>query len=145
MIHRPHVDWFALAPANALLAVTGLALLTAVLVPRPARRTTAAALCALGYAVAFGFAVALYARSAHGHGVVANAFRRDRFAELAQMIVAGAGLLATGISLRERMRDFLTKRPELTAFIHNPGELGHGGRRLAAVLNERNLRRVLAT
>src|SRR5439155_20701295 len=47
--------------------------------------------------------------------------------------------------LRERMRDFLTKRPELTAFIHNPGELGHGGRRLAAVLNERNLRRVLAT
>src|SRR5216117_2401381 len=34
--------------------------------------------------------------------------------------------------LRERMRDFLTKRPELTAFIHNPGELGHGGRRLAA-------------
>ena len=105
MIHRPHVDWFALAPVNALLAVAGLALLTAVLVPRPARRTTAAALCALGYAVAFGFAVALYARSAHGHGVVANTFRRDRFAELAQMIVAGAGLLATGISLRERMRD----------------------------------------
>jgi NADH-quinone oxidoreductase subunit N len=105
VIPRPHVDWFALAPVNALLAVAGLALLSAVLIPRPARRTTAATLCATGYAVAFGFAIALYVRSAHGHAVVANAFDRDRFAQLAQMIVAGAGLLATGISLRERMRD----------------------------------------
>jgi NADH-quinone oxidoreductase subunit N len=105
MIQRPHIDWFALAPVNALLAAAAIALLAAVLVPRRARRTTAATVCALGYAVAFGFAVALYVRSAHGHGVVADAIRRDRFAELAQMIVAGAGVLATGISFRERMRD----------------------------------------
>jgi NADH-quinone oxidoreductase subunit N len=105
MIHRPHVDWFALAPVNALLAAAGIALLTAVLVPRGARRGAAAALCALGYAVALGFASALYVRSGHGTGVVADAIRRDRFAELAQLIVAGAGLLATGISFRERMRD----------------------------------------
>src|SRR6266700_6897456 len=51
------------------------------------------------------FALALYARSGHGHGVVADAMRRDRLAELTQIIVAGSGLLATGISLRERMRD----------------------------------------
>jgi NADH-quinone oxidoreductase subunit N len=105
MIHRPHVDWFLLAPVNALLAAAAIALLAAVLVPRRARRTTGAAVCALGYAVAFGFAIALYIRSGHGHGVVADAVRRDRFAELAQMILAGAGLLATGISFRERMRD----------------------------------------
>ncbi|TML18604.1 MAG: NADH-quinone oxidoreductase subunit N [Actinobacteria bacterium] len=105
MIQRPHIDWFALAPVNALLAAAAIALLAAVLVPRRARRTTAATVCALGYAVAFGFAIALYVRSAHGHGVVADAIRRDRFAELAQMIVAGAGVLATGISFRERMRD----------------------------------------
>ncbi|MFY9577755.1 MAG: NADH-quinone oxidoreductase subunit N [Gaiellaceae bacterium] len=105
MIARPHIDWFALAPVNALLAAAAIALLAAVLVPRRARRTTAATVCALGYAVAFGFAIALYVRSAHGQGVVADAIRRDRFAELAQMIVAGAGLLATGISFRERMRD----------------------------------------
>jgi NADH-quinone oxidoreductase subunit N len=105
VIHRPHIDWFALTPVNALLAAAALALLAAVLVPRPARRTTAALLCALGYAVAFGFAIALYARSAHGIGVVADAFRRDRFAQLAQLIVAGSGLVTVGISVRERMRD----------------------------------------
>ena len=105
MIHRPHVDWFALAPVNALLLAAGLALLCAVLVPRRARKPVAAALCATGYAVAFAFAVALYVRSAHGHGIVADAIRRDRLAELATMIVAGTGLLAAGISYSERARE----------------------------------------
>jgi len=105
MIHRPHVDWFALAPIDALLAAAAIALLAAVLVPRRTRRTTGAAVCALGYATAFGFAIALYVRSPHGTGVVADALHRDRFTALAQIFVAGAGLLATGVSLRERMRD----------------------------------------
>jgi hypothetical protein len=47
--------------------------------------------------------------------------------------------------LRQRFRAFLEARPELTAFIHDPAKLGHAGRRLAAVLNETRLRRVLAT
>jgi NADH-quinone oxidoreductase subunit N len=105
MIQRPHVDWFALAPVNALLLATGLALLCAVLVPRPWRRGVAASVCALGYAAAFGFAIALYVRSAHGHGVVADAFRRDRLAELATMVVAGAGLLTVALSYRDRARE----------------------------------------
>jgi NADH-quinone oxidoreductase subunit N len=102
MIHRPHVDWFALAPMNALLLAAALALLCAVLVPRPRQKSAAAFICAVGYAVAFGFAVALYVRSAHGHGVVANAFDRDRLTELATMLVAGTGLLAVGVSYDER-------------------------------------------
>ena len=105
MIQRPHVDWFALAPVNALLLATGLALLCAVLVPRPWRRGVAASVCALGYAAAFGFAIALYVRSAHGHGVVADAFRRDRLAELATMVVAGSGLLTVALSYRDRARE----------------------------------------
>ena len=105
MIHRPHVDWFALAPVNGLLLTAGVLLLCAVLVPRSWRKEASAALCAVGYAVAFGFAVALYVRSAHGHGVVADALRRDRFAELATMIVAGSGLLTVGISYRQRARE----------------------------------------
>ena len=105
MIPRPHVDWFALAPINALLAAAAIALLAAVLVPRRARRTFTALVCALGYTVAFGFAIALYVRSGHGHGVIADSMRRDRFAELAQMIVAGTGILAVGVSVRERMTD----------------------------------------
>jgi NADH-quinone oxidoreductase subunit N len=105
VIPRPHVDWFALAPVNALLLATGVALVCAVLVPRSWRKPVSATVCALGYAAAFGFAVALYVRSANGHGVVANAFVRDRFAELATMIVAGSGLVAAAISYRERWRE----------------------------------------
>jgi NADH-quinone oxidoreductase subunit N len=105
VIDRPSVDWFALAPTNALLAAAGIALLTAVLVPRRSRRPTAAVLCALGYAVSLGFAIAVYARSADGTGVIADAIRRDRWAAFAQIIVAGTGLLATAISYRQRSRD----------------------------------------
>jgi len=105
VIPRPHVDWFALAPVNALLLATGIALLCAVLVPRRWRKGVAATVCALGYAVAFGFAVALYVKSAHGHGVVADAFRRDRLAQLATMILAGSGLLTIGLSYGGRDRD----------------------------------------
>ena len=47
--------------------------------------------------------------------------------------------------LRERFGKFLDARPELRAFIHDPLEQGYRGRRLAAVLNEANLHRVLAT
>ena len=44
-----------------------------------------------------------------------------------------------------RFRRFLEARPELMAFIHDPGKPGCAGRRLASVLNETRLRRVLAT
>jgi hypothetical protein len=46
---------------------------------------------------------------------------------------------------RERLRRFLEARPELRAFIHDPVKLGYADRRLAAVLDETRLRRVLAT
>jgi NADH-quinone oxidoreductase subunit N len=75
-----------------------------VLVPRAWRKPTAAVLCGLGYAAAFGLAIALYVRSAQADGVVVDALRRDRLAELATIIVAGSGLLATAISYRERWR-----------------------------------------
>jgi NADH-quinone oxidoreductase subunit N len=105
MIPRPHVDWFALAPVNSLLVAAGVALLCAVLVPRRWRKGTAGVVCALGYAVSFGFAVALYARSPEAHAVVANAFDRDRLAALATMIIAGTGLLTTAVAYRERARE----------------------------------------
>ena len=105
MIHGPHIDWFALAGVNSLLAASALALLSAVLVPGPLRRPVAASLCALGYATAIGFSIALYVKSPHGHGVVVDAFRRDRLAQFAGIILAGSGLLATAVSYRERMRE----------------------------------------
>jgi hypothetical protein len=45
----------------------------------------------------------------------------------------------------QRLRKFLEARPELRAFIHDPVQLGCGGRRLASILNEAKLRRVLTT
>ena len=46
--------------------------------------------------------------------------------------------------LRRRFHKFLDPRHELTAFIHDPSKPGKAGRRLGAILNETNLRRVLA-
>jgi len=43
----------------------------------------------------------------------------------------------------ERFRRFLEARPELTLFIHDPAKPGVDGRRMASVLNETKLRRVL--
>ena len=105
MIDRPHIDWFALGPVNSLLLAAALALLCAVLVPRAWRKSAAATLCGLGYALALGLAIALYVRSAQANGVVADALRRDRLAELAAIIVAGSGLLTAAISYRERWRE----------------------------------------
>ncbi|HXJ82124.1 MAG TPA: glucosidase [Candidatus Methylomirabilis sp.] len=47
--------------------------------------------------------------------------------------------------LRERLRRFIDARQELRTFMHDPIGVGHAGRRLAAVLDERKLRRVLST
>jgi hypothetical protein len=46
--------------------------------------------------------------------------------------------------LGPRVRRFLDARPELTAFIHDPTREGQAGRRLAAIMDEGKLRRVLA-
>ena len=42
------------------------------------------------------------------------------------------------------MRAFLEARPALRSFIHDPAQVGERGRRLAAILDETKLRRVLA-
>jgi NADH-quinone oxidoreductase subunit N len=101
----PHIDWFAISPPLALLGAGSVNLLVAVLVPRQDRRVVAAIVCALGFAGAFVTAAVLFDQSAGGHGVIADAIQRDRLGALATMIVAGAGLLAIGVSFREPMAD----------------------------------------
>jgi len=44
----------------------------------------------------------------------------------------------------QRFARFLEARPELTVYIHDPAKPGLGGRRLASILNETKLRRVLS-
>ncbi|HZX94105.1 MAG TPA: glucosidase, partial [Myxococcales bacterium] len=53
-------------------------------------------------------------------------------------------LLKKNPELQKRLRDFLNARPELSKAIHDPSKPGVAGRRLASVLDETRLRRVLA-
>jgi hypothetical protein len=53
-------------------------------------------------------------------------------------------LAAKNPELIDRLRWFLSNRPELYETIHDPMKLGVGGRRLGSILNENKLRRVLA-
>jgi NADH-quinone oxidoreductase subunit N len=101
----PHIDWLAIAAPLSLLAAGGVALLGAVLTPRSWRRVFGASFCILGFVAAIVFAAILYAHSADGHGVIGGAIQRDRLAALAQMIVAGGGLLAIGTAYSEPMAD----------------------------------------
>jgi NADH-quinone oxidoreductase subunit N len=103
-IPRPHVDWFALAPSLAPLAAAGVCLMVAVLVPARGRRAAAALAAAGGFVAAFVLAALLYDRSTSGTSVIAEAIRRDRFAALAALIVAGVGLVAVAVSYSERTR-----------------------------------------
>ena len=102
---RPPIDWFALSPVLAPLGAAGLALLAAVLVPAPLRRTTAAVLTALGYLGAIVAAVWLYVDSPRGHLVIATAFYRDRWTALAAVIVAAIGVAGVGVSWSQRLSD----------------------------------------
>jgi NADH-quinone oxidoreductase subunit N len=98
VIAKPAVDWFAISPSLALLGAAGVALLGAVFVPRSVVRIFSAVACALGFVGAGVAAGLLYWKSPEATYEVADAIRRDRFGALAQLIVAGAGLLAVGIS-----------------------------------------------
>jgi NADH-quinone oxidoreductase subunit N len=104
MIDKPSVDWFALSPELALLAAAGVALLGAVIFPRSWIRPLGALACALGFAGAFVAAALLFWKSGEPSGEVADAIRRDRLGAMAQMIVAGCGVLAVGISYSSRRR-----------------------------------------
>jgi NADH-quinone oxidoreductase subunit N len=100
----PKVDWFALSPSLALLVGGGVALLTAVLVPRWARAPLAAFAAACGFAGAFVAAALLFWKTPEAQTLLADSMRRDRFGAFAQLIIAGAGLLTIGISYSRHSR-----------------------------------------
>jgi NADH-quinone oxidoreductase subunit N len=101
---KPVVDWFALSPALALLGASGVALLGSVFVPRRAVLVFSAIACALGFLGAGVAAALLYWKSPEATYEVAEAIRRDRFGTLAQLVIAGSGFLAVGISFAQRTR-----------------------------------------
>jgi NADH-quinone oxidoreductase subunit N len=94
---NPAIDWAALSPILILLGGAAVVLLVGIFLPRGGRRgfsafVSAGALIAAGVAAGWLFAV-----DDTASGVVADALRRDRLAELAQVLLAGSGLLAVGV------------------------------------------------
>jgi hypothetical protein len=62
---------------------------------------------------------------------------------LCAVTVFDGRIVARYPELGQRMRKFLEARPELRKAIHDPAKLGHANRRLASILDEARLRRVL--
>jgi NADH-quinone oxidoreductase subunit N len=94
-LNTPSIDWFGLSPILALTGASFLALLCAVLVPRPVRRLAASAQAIVGFTAGLVLAIWLYVDSADGHTIVAGAFYRDRWTMLGQIILCAVGLVTT--------------------------------------------------
>ena len=104
-IATPHVDWLALSPALALLGASGVALLGAVLVPAWFRHGFSAVTTGAGFVTAGVLAGFVYDRSAQPNVLIADSMTRDRWAALAQIIVAGAGAVAVLVAWGAKRRD----------------------------------------
>jgi len=104
VIDTPSIDWLALSPVLAPLAGAGIALLLSVVLPHGVRRAVAAFFGGLGLLVGLILAAYVYWKSPDAQGIVADAARRDRLASLAQMMIAGAGILTIGIAYRDQPR-----------------------------------------
>ena len=101
----PTIDWAALSPVLITLGGATVVLLGSLVLPLRARRGFGAAIAALCFVAAGAAAIALFVADESGRGIVSDAIRRDRLAELAQVLVMGAGLLTVGVSYRQPMRD----------------------------------------
>jgi NADH-quinone oxidoreductase subunit N len=105
VIVKPHIDWFALAPVLSLLAASGVLLMVAVFTRRTIRKVVSALVGFAGFVTAFVFAIVLDERSSNGTLLVHDSMYRDRWAALAQVLIAAAGAITVLISYRERWRD----------------------------------------
>jgi NADH-quinone oxidoreductase subunit N len=105
VIVKPHVDWFALSPVLALLGASGLLLMVAVFTRRAIRRGLSALVGFGGFVTAFVLAVVLDVKSPHATTLIHDSMFRDRWAALAQILIAGAGGITVLTSYRERWRD----------------------------------------
>ncbi len=106
MIETPNVDWLALSPTLALLGASGVALLTAVLVPAWMRKGVAASAALVGFVLAAVLAGVVFDESATPEALLAESMVRDRLAALAQVILAVTGAVVVLASWAERRRDW---------------------------------------
>ena len=117
---QPTIDWAALSPELILLGGAAICLIIPLFLPGGWRRPFSAVvggLCFVGAGVAAGI---LFAGDETGIGIVADAIQRDRLAELAQIFVAGSGLLAVGVSIGWQ-REGRTRAGEYYALLLSAG------------------------
>ena len=117
---QPTIDWAALSPELILLGGAAICLIIPLFLPGGWRRPFSAVvggLCFVGAGVAAGI---LFAGDETGIGIVADAIQRDRLAELAQIFVAGSGLLAVGVSIGWQ-REERTRAGEYYALLLSAG------------------------
>jgi NADH-quinone oxidoreductase subunit N len=105
LIDKPTVDWFALSPTVALTAAAGVLLLVAVFAPREYRKLVSAVVCGAGFVAAIVLAILLADESPDSTTVISDTIFRDRWSAVAQVLIAGCGLLAVLISYGERWRE----------------------------------------
>jgi NADH-quinone oxidoreductase subunit N len=94
-VHTPPIDWFGLSPVLTLIGASFASLLCAVLAPRAARRLSGAWIAVGGFVAGIVLAVWLYVNSADGHTIAADAYYRDRWTSLGQIIIFAVGLATT--------------------------------------------------
>jgi NADH-quinone oxidoreductase subunit N len=104
VIHTPHIDWFSISTILVLLGTSFVALLSSVLVPAAWRRTFAVSVAALGSLGGIVTSIWLYVDSASSHVVIADAFYRDRWTALTQVILC-ATTLVTVLTGADRVRE----------------------------------------
>src|SRR5262245_52382061 len=104
-IPTPDVDWLALSPSIALLAASALCLLGAVLFPRDSRRLFSSVVAFTGFVAAGVLAGGVFADTPTGKTLLSDSMTRDRYAALAQVILAGIGALVVLVTHGERRRD----------------------------------------
>ena len=97
----PTIDWTALSPILVTLGGAVVVLLVSIFLPTGVRRHFGAVVAGLCFVAAGALAIGLFAADETGRGIVADAIRRDRLGELAQILVMAAGLLSVGVSFRE--------------------------------------------
>jgi NADH-quinone oxidoreductase subunit N len=96
---RPAIDWAALSPELILLGGAAICLIVALFLPWGWRRPFCAAVAALSLLGAGAAAIVLFSMDeGTAEGIVSDALRRDRLAEFGQILIAGSGLLAVGVS-----------------------------------------------
>ena len=115
MIDTPKVDWLALSPTLALLAVSALTLLGGVFYPRHSVRAFSVFVSLAGFATSAALSAVVFDRSEEGTSLIAESMTRDRWGAGAALVIAVVGALVVLLSSGDGRRDHVGEYYALVA------------------------------